>query len=140
MEMLSGRRVIDKNRPSGEQCLVEWAKPYLANKRRVFRVMDSRLEGQYSLNQAQRAATLAFQCLSVEPKYRPNMDEVVRVLEQVGEANDEGKNGDRKKRRVSGSSLGHPNGLLASASTGRTSDAPKKFAAYPRPSASLLYA
>ncbi|ESW05991.1 hypothetical protein PHAVU_010G010300 [Phaseolus vulgaris] len=137
LEMLSGRRAIDKNRPSGEQCLVEWAKPYLANKRRVFRVMDSRLEGQYSLNRAQRAATLAFQCLSVEPKYRPNMDEVVRVLEQVRESNDEGKNGNCKKRRVSGSGLGHPNGLPASASTG-SSDAPKKLA-YPRPSASLLY-
>ncbi|KAL1330757.1 hypothetical protein AAHE18_12G133100 [Arachis hypogaea] len=49
LEMLSGRRAIDKNRPSGEHNLVEWAKPYLSNKRRVFRVMDTRLEGQYSL-------------------------------------------------------------------------------------------
>ncbi|XP_014516577.1 receptor-like cytoplasmic kinase 176 [Vigna radiata var. radiata] len=141
LEMLSGRRAIDKNRPSGEQCLVEWAKPYLANKRRVFRVMDSRLEGQYSLNQAQRAATLAFQCLSVEPKYRPNMDEVVRILGQLRESNDQVKNGDHtKKHRLSGSASGHghPNGLPSSASTG-SSDAPKKFA-YPRPSASFLYA
>ncbi|KAK7390537.1 hypothetical protein VNO78_25845 [Psophocarpus tetragonolobus] len=138
LEMLSGRRAIDKNRPSGEQCLVEWAKPYLANKRRVFRVMDSRLEGQYSLNQAQRAASLAFQCLSVEPKYRPKMDEVVRVLEQLQELNDQVKNGDHKNRRVSGSGLSHPNGLPASASKG-SAYSPKKFA-YPRPSASLLYA
>lgn len=136
--MISGRRTIDKNRPSGEQCLVEWAKPYLSNKRRVFRVMDSRLEGQYSLNQAQMAATLAFQCLAVEPKYRPNMDEVVRVLEQLRESNDPGKNSDHKKRRLSASGLGHPNGLPASTSKG-SADGPKKFA-YPRPSASLLYA
>lgn len=79
--MLSGRRAIDKNRPSGEHNLVEWAKPYLSNKRRVFRVMDSRLEGQYSLDRAQRTATLAFQCLAVDPKFRPSMNEVVRVLE-----------------------------------------------------------
>ncbi|XP_006576543.1 receptor-like cytoplasmic kinase 176 isoform X2 [Glycine max] len=139
LEMLSGRRAIDKNRPSGEQCLVEWAKPYLSNKRRVFRVMDSRLEGQYSLTQAQRAATLAFQCLAVEPKYRPNMDEVVRALEQLRESNnDQVKNGDHKKRsRVSGSGLGHHNGLPASTSKGSI-DAAKKFN-YPRPSASLLY-
>ncbi|KAG4403382.1 hypothetical protein AAZX31_01G090500 [Glycine max] len=137
LEMLSGRRAIDKNRPSGEQCLVEWAKPYLSNKRRVFRVMDSRLEGQYSLTQAQRAATLAFQCLSVEPKYRPNMDEVVKALEQLRESNDKVKNGDHKKCRVSGSGLGHPNGLPASTSKGSI-DAAKKFN-YPRPSASLLY-
>ncbi|KAL5180106.1 Receptor-like cytoplasmic kinase 176 [Glycine soja] len=125
LEMLSGRRAIDKNRPSGEQCLVEWAKPYLSNKRRVFRVMDSRLEGQYSLTQAQRAATLAFQCLSVEPKYRPNMDEVVKALEQLRESNDKVKNGDHKKCRVSGSGLGHPNGLPASTSKGSI-DAAKK--------------
>ncbi|KAE8727999.1 Protein kinase APK1B [Hibiscus syriacus] len=48
LEMLSGRRAIDKNRPSGEQKLVEWAKPYLDNKRKVFRVLDNRLEGHIS--------------------------------------------------------------------------------------------
>ncbi|KAG0466562.1 hypothetical protein HPP92_018142 [Vanilla planifolia] len=36
LEMLSGRRALDKNRPSGEHNLVEWAKPYLTNKRRIF--------------------------------------------------------------------------------------------------------
>ncbi|KAE8678912.1 Protein kinase APK1A [Hibiscus syriacus] len=36
LEMLSGRRAVDKNRPSGEHNLVDWAKPYLANKRKIF--------------------------------------------------------------------------------------------------------
>lgn len=84
--MLSGRRAIDKNRPSGEHNLVEWAKPYLINKRRIFRVMDPRLEGQFSLIQAQRAATLALQCLATEARYRPEMDEVVKVLGQLQES------------------------------------------------------
>ncbi|KAK1396863.1 putative serine/threonine-protein kinase NAK [Heracleum sosnowskyi] len=83
LEILSGRKAIDKNRPTGEQRLVEWAKPYLNNKRRIFRVIDSRLEGQYSLDHARRAANLAVQCLCVEPRIRPNMDEVVTVLEQL---------------------------------------------------------
>ncbi|RDX96209.1 Receptor-like cytoplasmic kinase 176, partial [Mucuna pruriens] len=126
LEMISGRRAIDKNQPSGEQCLVEWAKPYLSNKRRVFRVMDSRLEGQYSLNQAQRAATLAFHCLAIEPKYRPSMDEVVKALEQLRQSNDQVKNGDYKKRRVSGSGLGHPYGFPASTTSKGSADAPKK--------------
>ncbi|XP_044493701.1 receptor-like cytoplasmic kinase 176 isoform X2 [Mangifera indica] len=86
LEMLSGRRAIDKNRPSGEHNLVEWAKPYLINKRRIFRVMDPRLEGQFSLIQAQRAATLALQCLATEARYRPEMDEVVKVLGQLQES------------------------------------------------------
>ncbi|XVF08098.1 hypothetical protein REPUB_Repub06bG0196600 [Reevesia pubescens] len=85
LEMLSGRRAIDKNMPTGEHNLVEWAKPYLINKRRIFRVLDTRLQGQYSMNQAQKAANLALQCLAVEPKFRPSMDEVVTALEQLQE-------------------------------------------------------
>lgn len=88
LEMLSGRRAIDKNRPSGQHNLVEWAKPYLTNKRRVFRVLDARLDGQYAINRAQKVANLALQCLATEPKFRPNMDEVVTALEQLQEAKD----------------------------------------------------
>ncbi|KAK6943646.1 Protein kinase domain [Dillenia turbinata] len=83
LEMLSGRRAIDKNRPTGEHNLVDWARPYLTNKRRIFRVLDTRLEGQYSLNRALKAATLVVQCLSAESKFRPTMDEVVTTLEQL---------------------------------------------------------
>ncbi|KAJ0979512.1 hypothetical protein J5N97_014986 [Dioscorea zingiberensis] len=83
LEMLSGRRAVDKNRPSGEHNLVEWAKPYLTSKRRFFRVLDSRLEGQYSMGGAQKAAALALQCLSSDARFRPSMDEVVSALEQL---------------------------------------------------------
>ncbi|KAH7678097.1 Non-specific serine/threonine protein kinase protein [Dioscorea alata] len=83
LEMLSGRRAVDKNRPPGEHILVEWARPYLTSKRRFFRVLDSRLEGQYSLGGAQAVAALALQCLSTDSRFRPNMDEVVLALEQL---------------------------------------------------------
>ncbi|XP_048139881.1 receptor-like cytoplasmic kinase 176 isoform X2 [Rhodamnia argentea] len=83
LEMLSGRRVVDKNRPSGEQNLIEWAKPYLSSKRKIFQVMDARIQGQYSLSGALKAANVAIKCLSLEPKSRPNMNEVVRALEQL---------------------------------------------------------
>ncbi|KAI4322140.1 hypothetical protein L6164_021860 [Bauhinia variegata] len=83
LEMLSGRRAIDKNQPSGQHNLVEWAKPYLANKRKIFRVLDNRLEGQRSVEDAYKVATLAMRCLSTESKFRPNMDEVVTALERL---------------------------------------------------------
>lgn len=83
LEMLTGKRAIDKNRPHGQQSLVEWAKPYLAHKRKILRILDVRIEGQYSLSQALKASNLALQCLSVEPKTRPIMDEVVTALEQL---------------------------------------------------------
>ncbi|KAK9727241.1 hypothetical protein RND81_05G267700 [Saponaria officinalis] len=83
LEMLSGRRAVDKNRPSGEHNLVEWARPYLTNKRKIFRVLDNRLEGQYSLDSAFKVSTLAFRCLSIESKFRPTMDEIVNELEPL---------------------------------------------------------
>ncbi|KAK5836629.1 hypothetical protein PVK06_012425 [Gossypium arboreum] len=77
LEMLSSRRAIDKNRPSEEHNLVDWAKPYLTNKQRIFRVLDTHLQGQYSMNRAQKAANLGLQCLAAKPKLRPSIDEMV---------------------------------------------------------------
>lgn len=81
--MLTGRRVIDKNRPTGEHNLIPWAKPYLTSKRRILYVMDARIQGQYTLAAALKAASLALKCLSVEPRSRPDMDHVVKALEQL---------------------------------------------------------
>ncbi|KAI4331709.1 hypothetical protein MLD38_029867 [Melastoma candidum] len=83
LEILSGRRAIDKNRPAGQHNLVEWAKPYLTNKRRIFQIIDNRLEGQYPHEQAQKAAGLALQCIALEPRVRPNMDKIVEALKQM---------------------------------------------------------
>ncbi|XP_018500034.1 receptor-like cytoplasmic kinase 176 [Pyrus x bretschneideri] len=88
LELLSGRRAVDKNRPSGEHNLVEWAKPYLASKRKVTQIFDGRIEGQYSLDEALRAVNLAIRCLAVEPRVRPTMDDVVKALEQLQEPSD----------------------------------------------------
>ncbi|XVF76640.1 hypothetical protein PTKIN_Ptkin13bG0282800 [Pterospermum kingtungense] len=88
LEMLSGRQAIDKNRPSGEHNLVQWAKPYLTNKRRILRVLDTHIQGQYSLNRAQKVAKLTRRCLAAEPRLRPSMDEVVTALEQLQEPGD----------------------------------------------------
>ncbi|XP_016198411.1 probable serine/threonine-protein kinase PBL11 isoform X1 [Arachis ipaensis] len=135
LEMISGRKAIDKNQPTGEHNLVEWAKPYLSNKRRVFRVMDPRLEGQYSQSRAQAAAALAMQCLAVEPKARPNMDEVVKALEQLQESKDSHKRSTNpKEHHTRGSS--NLNGRHAPGKG--SADAPKMASAYPRPSVSLL--
>lgn len=86
LEMLCGRRVIDKNRPSGQHNLIEWARPFLLSKRKIFHIMDARIQGQYSVAGAVKAASIAVKCLSPEPKSRPLMNEVVRALEQLKES------------------------------------------------------
>ncbi|GKA94430.1 receptor-like cytoplasmic kinase 176, partial [Tanacetum coccineum] len=85
LELLTGRRCIDKNRPSGEQILVVFAKPFLTSKRKILHIMDPRIEGQYASAVATRAALLAMKCLMKEPKHRPSADELVKALEQIQE-------------------------------------------------------
>jgi serine/threonine protein kinase len=99
LEILSGRRIVDKNRPQRQHNLVEWAKPYLSNKRKILRVLDNRLEGQYELEDVHKVAILSLRCLSIEAKLRPNMEDVVTNLEllQVPNVNEYNKNRLRRK-------------------------------------------
>ncbi|PWZ23429.1 putative serine/threonine-protein kinase PIX13 [Zea mays] len=83
LEMLSGQRALDPNRPNGQLSLADWAKPFLADRRRLARLMDPRFEGQYNSKQAFQAAQLTLNCLAGEPRSRPSMKEVVETLEQI---------------------------------------------------------
>lgn len=83
LEMMSGRRSMDKNRPNGEHNLVEWARPYLGERRRFYRLVDPRLEGNFSIKGAQKTAQLAHACLSRDPKVRPLMSQVVEILKPL---------------------------------------------------------
>lgn len=83
LEMLSGRRSMDKNRPNGEHNLVEWARPHLGERRKFYKLIDPRLEGHFSIKGAQKAAQLAARCLNRDPKARPLMSEVVEDLKPL---------------------------------------------------------
>lgn len=100
LEILSGRRAVDKNRPSGEHNLVEWAKPYLASKRKVLQIFDARIDGQYSVEEALRAVNVAVRCIATEPKYRPNMKEVVKALEQIQDLSDKESLGSSQNQQL----------------------------------------
>lgn len=88
LEPLTGRKSLDKNRPPKEQNLADWARPQLHNPKRLARLMDPRLEGQYSEAGAKVAAALAYQCLSLRPKARPTMSIVVKTLEPLMNSKD----------------------------------------------------
>lgn len=85
LEMLIGRRALDKSRPSREHNLVEWCRPLLNNNKKLLRILDARIDGQYSLKAMMRVATLGYQCLSQNPKGRPSMSHAVDVLEAIYE-------------------------------------------------------
>ncbi|XP_027329183.1 serine/threonine-protein kinase RIPK-like [Abrus precatorius] len=88
LELLTGRRSVDKGRPPREHNLVEWARPVLNDPRKLGRIMDPRLEGQYSEMGARKAAALAYQCLSHRPRSRPSMTTVVKILEPLKDFDD----------------------------------------------------
>uniref|UniRef100_A0A0E0KKU7 Protein kinase domain-containing protein n=1 Tax=Oryza punctata TaxID=4537 RepID=A0A0E0KKU7_ORYPU len=122
LEMMSGRRAIDKNRPQGEHNLVEWARPYLTHKRKIFRVLDTRLEGQYSHVGAQTVATLALECLSYEAKMRPSMEAVVTILEELQESSHVDRKPAAEKRQESTTGTGKK---APTANAGKNSGKPR---------------
>uniref|UniRef100_A0A7N0UT77 non-specific serine/threonine protein kinase n=1 Tax=Kalanchoe fedtschenkoi TaxID=63787 RepID=A0A7N0UT77_KALFE len=125
LEILTGRRALDMNRPLGEQNLVDWAVPFMSSKRKLLTIMDVRIQGQYSVSGVHNAATLAMQCLSVKPKLRPNMPQVVAALEQL--QNDSGAaQGERPQEVVHGSSAGprHRRKSANDLSNGRAASSP----------------
>ncbi|WVZ66664.1 hypothetical protein U9M48_015854 [Paspalum notatum var. saurae] len=83
LEILTGRRSVDKTRPSREQNLVDFARPCLKDPLKLARIMDPAMEGQYSARAAQSAALVAYRCLSGSPKNRPDMSAVVDALEPL---------------------------------------------------------
>lgn len=83
LEMLIGRRAMDKSRPSREHNLVEWARPLLNHSKKLVRILDPRIEGQYSGRVLMKVANLAYQCLSQNPKGRPVMSQVIEILEPL---------------------------------------------------------
>ncbi|EXC11818.1 hypothetical protein L484_009229 [Morus notabilis] len=117
--MLSGQQAIDKNRPTGQHNLVDWAKPYLTNKCRFLHV----LKASTLLVWTPKAANLALQCLAIDSKYRPNMDEVVTALEQLQDSKDIPKGAHNETCKSSRSSAANSS---------------KSHYSYPWPSNSLL--
>ncbi|KAL5710802.1 non-specific serine/threonine protein kinase [Ranunculus cassubicifolius] len=92
LEVLTGQRALDANRPSGKHNLVEWLKPSLSNRRKLSRIMDPKLKNQYSAKAAKQVAELIEKCVRPEPRGRPSMEEVVRSLEHIEAMESKSKN------------------------------------------------
>ncbi|XP_076915017.1 serine/threonine-protein kinase PCRK1-like [Bidens hawaiensis] len=91
-ELITGRRPLDKNRPQNEQKLLEWMKPYLGTSKRFHKIIDPRLEGDYSLKSVQKLSFIANCCLCRDPKSRPKMSEVLEMVNKLIEAPSEAVN------------------------------------------------
>ncbi|KHN32159.1 Serine/threonine-protein kinase [Glycine soja] len=88
LELLTGRRVVDKCGSNREQSLVEWARPLLRDQRKLHHIIDPRLEGQFPMKGALKVAALTYKCLSRHPNPRPSMSDVVKILESLQDFDD----------------------------------------------------
>eukprot|EP00250_Pteridium_aquilinum_P017367 c23595_g1_i1 orf=96-1391(+) len=93
LEILTGKRSMDKTRPSGQHNLVEWARPFLGDKKKLIWLVDPRLNGEFSAKAFLKAATLAARCLSRDPKTRPTMEEVLDILSTLQNSEDKSGSG-----------------------------------------------
>ncbi|CAD6209642.1 unnamed protein product [Miscanthus lutarioriparius] len=83
LELLTGRKSLDKSRPVREQMLADWAFPLLTQKKKVLGIVDPRLAEDYPVKAVQKTAMLAYHCLSRNPKARPLMRDIVATLEPL---------------------------------------------------------
>ncbi|KAL6966222.1 putative serine/threonine-protein kinase pbl16 [Sarracenia purpurea var. burkii] len=83
LELVTGRKSLDKSRPAREQNLADWALPLLREKKKLPNIVDPRLDGEYPIKGVHKAAMLAYHCLNRNPKARPLMRDIVDSLEPL---------------------------------------------------------
>eukprot|EP00270_Netrium_digitus_P020606 TRINITY_DN8538_c0_g1_i4.p1 TRINITY_DN8538_c0_g1~~TRINITY_DN8538_c0_g1_i4.p1 ORF type:complete len:386 (-),score=108.80 TRINITY_DN8538_c0_g1_i4:515-1672(-) len=79
LELLTGRKPVDPNMPRGQQSLVTWAIPRLAEEK-VEQCVDPRLKGVFPLKTVAKFAAIAQLCVQYEADFRPAMSVVAQAL------------------------------------------------------------
>ncbi|KAK2371305.1 inactive protein kinase [Trifolium repens] len=80
VELVTGRKAVDINRPKGQQCLTEWARPLL-EEYAIEELIDPRLGSHYSEQEVTCMLHAASLCIRRDPYSRPRMSQVLRILE-----------------------------------------------------------
>ncbi|KAG7984112.1 hypothetical protein I3843_04G141400 [Carya illinoinensis] len=80
LELVTGRKAMDINRPKGQQLLTEWARLVL-EKQAVHELVDPCLRSYYSGHEVHRMLQCASLCIQRDPYSRPRMSQVLRMLE-----------------------------------------------------------
>ncbi|XP_055829788.1 protein STRUBBELIG-RECEPTOR FAMILY 5-like isoform X2 [Solanum dulcamara] len=82
LELLTGRKPFDSSKPRLEQYLVEWASPQLHDLDALEKMADPALRGLYPPKSLSRFANVTALCVQSKPEFRPNMSEVVRLVQK----------------------------------------------------------
>ncbi|KAJ4774145.1 Protein kinase superfamily protein [Rhynchospora pubera] len=89
-ELITGRKPMDRNRPKGEQSLLEWIKPYISDVKKFPMIIDPRIEVDTNLKSIIKLGSVANKCLVRHPRSRPKMSEVFEMVQKIMDNLDNG--------------------------------------------------
>lgn len=84
LELITGRKPVDKTQPFIDDSMVEWARPLLSQaleNGNFNGLVDPRLQTNYNLGEIIRMTACAATCVRHSARLRPRMSQVVRALE-----------------------------------------------------------
>ncbi|CAO2829013.1 unnamed protein product [Amaranthus hypochondriacus] len=103
LELITGRRAIDGDRPHGEQNLVAWARPLFNDRRKFLKLADPRLQGKFPTRGLYQALAVASMCIQESAAGRPHIGDVVTALSYLAnQAYDPNTKDDRRNRDENG--------------------------------------
>lgn len=88
LELLSGRKAIGFETPSGQESLVMWAKPKLESGN-FNAILDENLNVCIEDDQVQRMILAARLCLTQAARLRPNISQILKTLKGENDGNEE---------------------------------------------------
>ncbi|KAL9665342.1 hypothetical protein QQ045_020761 [Rhodiola kirilowii] len=86
LELITGRKPVDASQPSGDESLVEWARPLLADAIKTAEfgaLVDPTLENNYVHVEMLRMIEAAAACVRHSASKRPRMGQVVRAFDSI---------------------------------------------------------
>ncbi|XP_068649180.1 PTI1-like tyrosine-protein kinase At3g15890 [Aristolochia californica] len=81
LELVTGRKPIEKLPGGIKRTITEWAEPYILNER-FKKLVDPRLRGNFDETQLREVINVAALCVQSEAEKRPTMKEVANLLKE----------------------------------------------------------
>ncbi|XVE52092.1 hypothetical protein DITRI_Ditri02bG0093500 [Diplodiscus trichospermus] len=84
LELITGRRPVDKAQPFLDDNIVDWARPLLSHALehgKFDAIVDPRLQKDYDSSEMTRMVACAAGCVRYSARHRPRMSQIVRALE-----------------------------------------------------------
>ena len=83
LELITGRKAIDRSKKPGEQNLVAWSRPFLREQKKYCQLADPLLEGCYPRRCLNYAIAITAMCLNEEANFRPLISDILVALEYL---------------------------------------------------------